>query len=193
MVKINPFWIRIFLILVLPIILSTVVLFNPTETIPLLNDKNKDGNTILKVSEDMINPPSFKNTIRDIFQVPFDLKWYNICFENRDTKLIYESGEVDTNVTVTVNFNNDTIITIPYGETVCKLYKINKDFTSETTFQFKTDFDFETMALYGGIYPYAKPEIWGIVTKTFLFVITWFGLALIFAEIYKLLMFGMKK
>ena len=187
MVKINPTWIRIFFIFVLPIILSIVV-FNPTETFLLTNEENENGKLLSRVSEDVINPPSFKNTVRNIFQVPFDLKWYNICFVNKDSKIIYKNGNYTLNTTV--KLNNDTLIQVPSGETRCKLYKLNEEFVLEWLFVFPPE-DFENVNIF--VSAYAEPEIWGLVTKIFLFIIAWFGLVLIMAEIYKLLKYGMKK
>ena len=188
MVKTSPFLIRIFLILVLPIILSTVVFFNPTETFPLIKEENENGEIVTRVSEDIINPPSFKNTIRNIFQVPFDLKWYDICFVNKDSKVSYKNGSYKINTTV--KFNNDTLIHVPYGEKRCKLYKLNEEFAPEWFFLIPAN-DFETFNVF--VYAYAKPEMWGLVAKIFLFIITWFGLVLVVTEIYKLVKFGVKK
>ena len=188
MVKINPAHIRIFFILFLPLILSIVVLFNPTETFPLINEENENGKLLTRVSEDVINPPSFKNAIRNIFQVPFDLKWYNICFVNKDSKINYKN--VNYTLNTTVKLNNDTLIQVPSGEKRCKLYKLNEEFVLEWLFVVPPD---DHDDVYLSVSAYAKPEGWGLVTKIFLFNITWFGLALGVTEIYKLIKFGVKK
>ena len=209
-------WILIrFLVIIIPVIFAFFVLFNPLEKIPLSREKITEDSTVVKVSEDVIFQPSLKNAIRDIFDVPFDLRWYEICFVNKDTKLIYENGETDKNVNVTLNFNNNqTIFTVPYGETKCVLYKFNKDFTYYWGFEYSIDLgrvletskekfipinethyirQRGTYSLHPDVGSYAKPEMSSIIVKNILFFFAWSGIVLMSLEIIDFIRFGHKK
>lgn len=161
---------------------------------------------MVKVSEEEIFKPSLKTTLRDILEVPFDLKWYDICFVNRDTKLIYENGETDENVNVSLDFNNQTKIYIPHGETRCITYKFNKEFTYNWGFAYSTDFSkmswkvipktpyiITSYSLHPDVDSYAKPELSGIIVKNVLFLFAWSGLVLLFLEILDFIRVGRKK
>ncbi|MFZ3077420.1 MAG: hypothetical protein WA139_03135 [Candidatus Aenigmatarchaeota archaeon] len=185
------------MIIVIPVILAFFILFNPYERIPLSREKILENVTMIKVSEDVIFQPSLKNAIRGVFDVPFDLKWYDICFVNNDTKIIFENGETDKNVSVSLNFNyNQTILIIPYGETKCILYKFNKDFTYYWRFEAPINFTRiaetskeeriyinethylkrkGTWSLHPDVDSYAKPEMSSIIVKNILFFFAWFS------------------
>lgn len=198
-------WNWVFILLVLPSIISYTVLFNPNEKIPLDREKITENFTMVRVSNDVVFQPSFTNSIRDIFEVPFDLKWYYICFENRNTTIIYETGETETSVDVSLDFNNKTILTVPYGKTNCTKYKFEEDFTYR--WGFKTSINIKTLlekskpkiipinetdyliqqgtyTLHPDVDSYAKPEPFGIVVKNILFLIAWWGLFLIIRDIW---------
>lgn len=107
--------------------------------------------------------------------------------------MIYENGEVEKSVNVTLNFNdNQEKFLVPYGETKCKLYKFNKNFIYRWEFEYY-------VPILGGVKmnpdldSYAKPEFKGIIVKNILFIFTWFGLSLLILEICKFVKFGMKK
>lgn len=198
-------WILLrFLVITVPVILAFFVLFNPFEKIPLSREKITENITMVKVSEEDIFRPSLKNAIRDIFEVPFDLRLYEICFVNKDTKLIYENGETDKNVNVTLNFNNNqTIFTVPYGKTECVLYKFNKDFTFNWGFDhsFNLSRVIETskekfvhrVILHPDVDTYAKPEMSSIIVKNILFFFAWAGILFLSLEIIDFIRFGYKK
>jgi len=208
-------WVRIFVMIILPLLISFFILFNPIEKIPLSKEKITENITMVKVSENVIFSPTLKNAIRDIFNVPFDLKWYDICFVNNDTKLIYENGETDKNVNVIVNFNNNQkILTIPYGETECEIYKFNEDFTYKWGFKYTTNLSgaLETSKekfipinktnyikiikgplLSPDVDSYAKPKKSGIIVKIILFFFAWVGIVFLILEIYKFCSCGFNK
>lgn len=199
------------LVIVIPVLLSITFLFSPFEKIPLSKEKITENLTMVKVSEEEIFKPSLRTTLRDIFEVPFDLKWYEICFVNRNTSLIYENGEIDAkNINVSVNFNNQTELYIPYGETNCTTYKFEKDFTFIWHFAFplnlsklldiskgniiplnETDYIREASAsLHHDVEAYAKPELSGIIVKNILFLFAWCGLVFLFIQIYHFIKLG---
>ena len=138
--------------------------------------------------------------------VPFDLRWYKVCFENKGTVVVYENGEVDKNVNVTLNFNNKTIIHIPYGETKCVLYKLNKDFTYTWNFKYSLNMSkiletsqeeivpinktyyvrkLGTATLKPNVDSYAVPELSGVIVKNILVFFGWSGIVLLLREIKK--------
>jgi len=122
-------------IIFVPFIFSLFLLFNPSERIELTRTKINENLTMVKVSEQTIFQPTLKNMIRDIFQVPFDLRWYDICFVNYDTKMIYgDNIAEDKNVTLILNFNNQTNFSLKYGEKKCIPYRFDKDFTYQWNF-----------------------------------------------------------
>lgn len=191
-------------IILLPFVLSFLFLFSPFERIELSRE-NITGDITLSVSEDDVFKPSFQNTLRDILQVPFDLKWYDICFVNKDTKMVYRNSEFDKGVNVSLNFNNQKEFTIPYGRTECVTYKFNKNFTYTWKFLYsinfskafdgsrKTIFSNETeyiteigsVTMKPSVDSYAKPELSGIIVKNILFLIIWSGLVLLFSSVIK--------
>lgn len=191
------FLIRISIIIVL-FIISFFILFNPYEKIPLSKENN---NTLIKVSEDEIFQPSITNTIRDIFQVPFDLKWYNICFENKDTKIIFPNGGIDENVNNLLTFNNQTKLIIPSGEKRCILYKFNEGFTFEWDFGYLLNFskisipqgECSIVTLKRDLDVYAQPEFKSIIVKNILFLFACFASILLLLGTINFIQFGIKK
>jgi len=203
-----------FLVIVVPVIMAFFILFNPFEKIPLSRETINENLTMVKVSEEEVFQPSVKNTIRDIFEIPFDLRWYEICFVNKDTKLFYENGEIDKNVNVTLNFNNNQkLLIVPYGKTECVLYKFNKDFTYNWEFDYpfnvsrmletskekyisinKTHYIKQrgTISFSPDVDSYAKPEINGIIVKNVLFFFAWWGVVYLSVEIISFIRFGFK-
>lgn len=204
------------MIVIIPVILAILFLFNPYERIPLSTDSVSENVTATKVSEDVIFQPSFNNAIRGVFDVPFDLRWYDVCFVNNDTKTIYENGEEDKNVNVSLNFNNNqTVLIVPYGETKCILYKFNKDFTYQWRFEAPINFTriSETSkeeriyingtpyyfkrkgswSLHPDVDSYAKPEMSSIIVKNILFFFAWSGLIFLMIEIKNFVRFGSRR
>lgn len=202
-----------FLIIIIPVILSFLFLFSPFEEIPLTREKNSENLTMVKVSEEDILKPSLKTTLSSILAVPFDLMWYEICFVNKDTKSVYENGETDKNVNVSLNFNNQTEFHVPYGETKCITYKIDKDFTYKWHFEQSISINkmletskekfipinetnsikqIASVTMHRDVNTYAKPELRDIIVKNILFFFAWSGLVLLFLEILNFIRFGKK-
>ena len=73
----NIHWVQLFLFLIIPLVLCGIC-FNPNERIYLV--KTVDGNTL------RFNVPDFEpgpeETMREVFNAPFNLKWYEVYFEH---------------------------------------------------------------------------------------------------------------
>jgi hypothetical protein len=140
------------------------------------------------------------------------LKWYDICFVNKDTKNIYgDNIEEDHDVIVTLNFNNNqSIFEVPLGETKCVTYKLDKDFTYN--WGFNASINLMKIAsqepkkipinethymlqrgqwrMHPDVDSYAKPEINSIIVKNILVLISWCGLIWLFTRIRKFILKG---
>jgi len=200
------------LIIIAPLILSFFFLFSPFEIINLTREKITEKMTIVKVSSDELFKPSFRNAIRDILQVPFNLKWYSICFVNRGTKIIYgDNIEEDYNINVTLNFNeNQSIFEVPLGETKCVSYKLDKDFTYNWMFDAIIDLrkirsqepkkicinethcvlQFGEGRIHPDVDSYAKPEFNSIIVKNILVLISWCSLIWLYTRIRMFILKG---
>jgi len=113
-------WRRVFIIIVLPILFS-LYLFNPWEEIPL-ETTFEENSTYILVPEEYLHNSDLKDSIRNIFGVPFDLKRYNLYFEKGDVFVTYPDGkilEVEDDSPYQIVLNNEIINIsegkIPYG------------------------------------------------------------------------------
>lgn len=201
------------LIIIVPWVLSFFLLFSPFEKVELTREKITENMTVVKVSNEEIFKPTLKNAIRDLLNVPFGLKWYDICFVNEDTKFVYLDGREDKNVTVTLNLNNQTEFVVPYGETKCIPQRFDKDFTYKWGFTGAIDFKSSELEmtkeciphnethkycfkktdvgkLHLDVYSYAQPELKSIIVKNLLVLISWCGIIWLFTRILKFIRFG---
>ncbi len=69
----NKKQIKRFFIIVTSVVLSFLFLFSPFEEIPVA-EKITENSRVVKVLVDGTFKPSLKTTLRDILEVPFDLK-----------------------------------------------------------------------------------------------------------------------
>ncbi|MCJ7816628.1 MAG: hypothetical protein MUP55_02110 [Candidatus Aenigmarchaeota archaeon] len=190
------------LIIIIPVLLSFLFLFSPFERIPLTKERITENLTLVRVSEEEVFKPSLQTALRDVLEVPFDLKWYEICFVNNDTKLIYQNGDSDSeSVNVSVNFNNETVFYIPHGQTKCVTYKFEKNFFYDWSFNY--EINLTKMVETSKVYPasvtfhpdvdtYARPENSGIFVKNILFFVAWLGFVFLSIEIFEFIRFGRK-
>jgi len=193
------------LVVLLPPILLFFALFSPYEKIELTRDEIDESLATVKVSLDDIFKPTLKNAISNILQVPFDLKGYDICFANNDTKNVY-GNRTDYNVKVTVNFNkNQSVFEVPLGKTVCVFYHLDKDFTYKWSFEPTVNFRpseselvcYDTICgyksiwkLHFGVDSYAKPERHGLIAKAILLFISWCSIIWLSTRIWKFIKEG---
>ena len=63
-----------FLIIFIPFILSFFFLFSPSEKIELTREIINENETVIKISSEEMFKPTFRNALRDLLQVPFNLK-----------------------------------------------------------------------------------------------------------------------
>ncbi len=203
-------WILICLfILFIPPFLFSFYLFPPSERLELSREEQtlNNGTIVVKVrvSDQSFSEPTFRNLLKDALQIPFSLRWYDICFVDNDTKMVYKSGFIDKEVNVTINFNNNqTEFLIPYGKTRCTPYKFDKDFIYQWIFEsnihldeiLKTEPEYipinEThfvrswpgVTFSPSVDSYAKPEFNSLIVSYFIIFIAWFGIFLLFTGIY---------
>lgn len=207
----------LFIILVLWLA-SIIFLFNPFERIPLtptetksITDENNSTTSIayFRVSEDEVFKPDLKTALRNILNVPFDIRWYEICFENNVLVNSSIRGDISTEVNVTIDLNGEKI-TIPYDQTKCKVIKFNTDFTYGRAYNlpfviFPIPKENQECIIYNSTKyctvatpdkltfvkdmnkPYAKPEMSSILTKDALAFLAICVLVLLLNEIIKLI------
>jgi len=126
---------RILLVLVIPFLIA-IILYNPWEKIDLgreiysVNGTNKTR-VWIPIEE---YEPNLKNLLRGILEVPFELKWYEVCFENKGSTVTYANEDVDKNVTAILNFEGDFNLTIQYEKKECIVYEGGKYFTYNWAF-----------------------------------------------------------
>ena len=70
--------------IIIPLAISFLWLFPLWEKIEIPYHQDS-----LVLSETDLFKPSFRNSFRELFEVPFDLKWYNLCFKNNNSQDIY--------------------------------------------------------------------------------------------------------
>ncbi len=179
--KIN--WLKLSIIIV-PVIFSWIFLFNPYEKYNLTRE-NTSVDEIVKVSPDEVFKPGIKTSLRNILDVPFNLRYYDVCFENNVN---------DDNISIFVEFNLEEIY-VPNGETVCVPVLLNKPFSYSWIIKFKFQVNpsevhkrgviAKTIPIGGKLTTYAKPEIWSTLAKWILVFFTWSGLVLLFDKILK--------
>ncbi len=199
---------RILLVL-LPVILSFFFLFSPFERIELSKYTDNENITLVKISPDVISQPSLKNHLRDLLQVPFNLKWYEVCFSNLNSRIIYAPG-IEEGVNATVYFNiNQSILSIPRGETKCVKFQLDKDFTYQwrlesslnpeklskvkpkKVFINATHYSLsKTAKISPDTTAYAKPELDSILIKNMLVLISWSSLIWLYTRIRKFVING---
>ncbi|NOZ58871.1 MAG: hypothetical protein GXO66_04765 [Euryarchaeota archaeon] len=176
------------LIIFIPVILSWVFLFNPYERYDLTRENVSNGE-IVKVSPEDVFTPGLKTAIKSIFDKPFNLQYYDVCFENNVEKMN------NTIINISVNFNSEKIIPIPPGETVCVPILFDKPFTYNWIINVMFPVNLSEVHEYGivtvkipiggKLVTYAKPEIWSTFAKWVLVFFTWSGLILLCEQIIK--------
>jgi hypothetical protein len=187
------------IIILLPIILSLYV-FSPFEEVEITKEHIDENTTILRISDEVFEPTT-KNLLRDALQIPLNLRWYDICFVNKDTKNVYTDRR-DYNVNVTLYFNdNQTILEIPTGETKCIPYQFNKEFTYNWGFGtmlriYSSDLKPKCNAegwcyhqmmwrLHTDVDSYARPEFKSVFISNIIAITSLWGAILIFASVFK--------
>lgn len=179
---------RVFLLFILPIFLLYFWLFPFNERIELLNATGPGNELHFYVSPAV--EPSFKEAIRQIFNVPFDLKWYNVCFEDRGSTI---SQEVE-DFSWVVNFNGEKNLTVNRSSRTCTLIQSNEMFTTPNWYitvqlQYRPDMQEVVLDAVQKIHDartaYAQPEPWSLVVKYGLFLIAWWSVCLLLREILR--------
>lgn len=198
--------IRIFLLVIFPSLISFFSLFPIFEKIDLERIEVDENKTIVIIPKDIstqisssllgeLKKPNLRQVIANIFQVPFDLGLYEICFVDKGSRVVYGNHE-DYAVNATLNFNNKLNLTIPNKGKRCVLQDINEDFTYDWQFnaEVKSDLIFKFVpekkvyvnkthyyktrdfVLSPRANSYAKIELRSAIISSVIFVISWIGL-----------------
>jgi len=210
----NNKWIialSIFILIILPLLISLLYLFPPGEKFDLVREKTDKNDTIVRISLDRTLEPSYRNAIRGLLQVPFKLEWYEVCFVNNGTKFIYGNNLYeDSDVRVTLNFNkNQSIFEIPPNSAECIPHKFDKYFTYRWAFNYSINtskvldieprripineemyYDLRTTKLDQEVYTYARPETKNLIVETVLVLFSWWALLWLITRIVKLIIYG---
>ena len=148
--------------------------------------------------------PSPREMIRQIFNAPFDLNWYDACFIDGGTRLVGLRG----NTTLSVEIKKLTpekesrVLYISSTAENCTPIKTGQRFTYSWSFDSEISIPVNELNknnfVVGRLEPrvssntqkdtYAKPEFWSYATRFALFWIAWFGLSLLFLELKKQLL-----
>lgn len=181
---------RIFFLIILPLLIANLYLFPFYEKIELETTPNNNLSSSLYLDSKKIFEPSLKNDIRNLFQVPFDLNWYKICFYNGDHNIQGLDPNIQLEINHFVSINNRTTLEIPYNQKECILYhsddKVNIslkwtiEFPSVKIEDFingKISFEFDTIQPIPHIY--ARPLYNQLFIKQVLFMIAWISLFLL--------------
>lgn len=188
-------WFNVFIIIVLPIIMS-LILFNPLEKIPLENIK-EENSTYISVPKEYLHNSDWKDSFRNVFSVPFDLKRYTLYFEKGGVYVNYPDGKVLENASFQIELNNETINIsegkIPYGpikleERYEYSMHIYSQFTLKSEYLIRSPEELEEKKI--TIDPvfevYARPLRSDIIVKIILFVISWMSICWLSTRIYAL-------
>lgn len=161
-------------------------LFNPFEKISLENfEINTDQETKITLSEDFLMKPSFRNSIRKIFGMPFDLEWYNLKIIDKSFLVDYNNKSIaDTYFKVMVNGKEintqnkkEQIIYIRAN----KEYLVNIEFILNQTELNKISSPEYPGTFFAGLDISAKPNFWDFFAKMIVLLIALIG----FYELFK--------
>ncbi len=176
---------KVFLLIILPILLSLLFLFPPTTT---------KLNVVIKNNQSFVEVPNFAKlqnsngllrSVQTIFSTPFDLKYYVITFKDNATYTWFPSGigyiltldgkKLDrfkasgkTETTVTLLTDNPLLLTSNVSLTTNELASRGHP----QLVDFVVGFDV-----------FAKPSYWDVGAKTILFVIAWNGVVILYFNI----------
>ncbi len=214
---------RILLLISVP--LFSLLFWFPLGTMIELDRTNKSAtsdvfNTSKIVSFDIPVKESSFQPIQQILGLSIpDSNGYEVCFQNVDTKLIYENGEADKNATAILNFENTHEFNISHGETVCVDYPPNKKFSYNWAFIFPINVERikeianitlpidesmciqkidDTRCMYKGgsvrshfdVTSYAKPKVSFSLSNTIAVLIAWASLIWLTSRIMTYIKYG---
>jgi hypothetical protein len=192
-------YIKIFVFIGIPILLSLFWLFSPFEEIKVdqLSYEEIDNFTgIYTISEETIFKPSLKNTIRDVFSTPFDLRWYHLCLRDKGSFVTYAGEPSKEYFEISITFDDgDKILVSPSIKRDCKLLKFDTEFlftygiyfegdVLKTVYALEKNYD-EPVKFFPMDETYIKPEYRGIVVKSILFILSWMAICLLLTEVFK--------
>jgi len=189
---------RVLIIIVLPIIIS-LCLFNPIEKIPL-EHTFEENSIYISVPDEYLHNSDWKDSIRNVYGVPFDLKRYNLYFEKGGVFVTYPDGkvlEVEDDSSYQIVLNNETINIsegkIPYGPIeLGKRYEYFMNTPPSWTFLVKyvlgppPEFEEKNITVHRSFKVYARPLLSDIIVKIILFVISWMSICWLSTRIYAL-------
>ena len=203
--------IRLIIVFVIPVCITLILI---PERIELTYEKISENVTNVSIEEkieSVANETHWKSSIVKILKIPLVDIEYEVCFVNKGTKLIHADGTEDTNVIVSLNFDNQTEFNISYNQTRCVPYP-NRDFTYRWRFLYRVNLSkvYETESV---IIPwnetmywerrkftfsrdtdsYGKVKPWSSIPLIILVFISWWGFVWLFTRILKFINFGWKQ
>ena len=157
-------------------------------------DKDEQKVIAVTVYKDSLTYPNLKNSLRRIFQAPFDLTYYNLCIENRSRAT--ENGEVqflDATVSLT-DIEGKSISRVPLNlkanKKTCFLLNLDNMVLKNATLSayqlkyFPTSIKFDTDPVVSTV---AVPVFWDKFTSTIIFYVSMLGLVSLINSIFAIL------
>ena len=199
-VVIKKRYVKIFVFLLLPMLISGLWLFSPFDKIYLedFSQSTDQNNTRYVILEDDLLKPSLKNSIRDLFNAPFNLRWYNLCIEDKGSYGVYGDVISKDEFEIWLSFNDGSKISVTSTKSKeCKLVKVNSEFKAVRNTIVTGDVDETIMAVARGeeyafrfvhrLEYYIVPNLPSLIVKNILFLISWVGTVLLLKKFYGLM------
>ncbi len=163
------FILKVFLTLILPLIISIFFLFPFNERIEL-GTMSENNETYKFIPDAQIREPGFINSVKNVFDVPFELDRYDVCFEDLGSK-----ADDFTHIFWTVTVDNRTTGVVEIDDKWCTFKDSSEKFSY--FWQLNVSIKFSRQANIHNISPdttsYAQPEKFSLVTKYLIFLISW--------------------
>ena len=195
----SRFWIRLLLVLIIPLSLS--IYFIPSKPLQLdyIKEVNSNISEVYRLISHSVNvtydPDSWRDNINKLFSVPFDLSYYHFCFEDINTTFINSEHVKSQNITwlVNVTFRNITenlvLGNLSYNCTKGSFFvdtRVYFDSVLNTAIlMYPGSRHPESTAIIPNTTVYAKPNKKTLLIKRVIFMLSLWTVFLIMRELYK--------
>lgn len=176
--------------LFLPFLIAAWLFWYKVE-LPVTYKKTNGGKVLVRVQRDLFLYPNFKNTIRKIFQTPFDLNYYKLCFRNESgisssdgvkkfsnaDNIIFEDSDDNRLITDSLNIKG--------GGRGCVDLSLDRVIIDSADVAFNIVEFGKPLKLEINIFPEdkASPTLGDRMASSIIFVLAWWGLILFFLEL----------
>jgi len=187
---------------VIPLVLAFYIF--PYEKIKISKIENSTETSVFEsewsqVDKEKLFAPSPRKILAEIIEKPTGLDRWRICFLNKDAKIIYPNGSIDTNVDVFAFFRSayfNKTFKIPYKKEECVNYKWDEPFSFK--WKLKATIVITYQDLISGqpgritfeVETYAVPEPTELCVKLFIAMLAFSALFMFLAKLYYVVMFG---